>query len=95
MNGAGKIFKTIDGGENWVEKLHKPGTYFRCITFVAENRGFAGNIGPGYFPNVSDDTVLYETRDGGETWSAVSVCRRPAPPAMEQRSSAHAGRKSE
>lgn len=71
VNGAGKIFKTTDGGERWVEKLHKPGTYFRCITFLDAQNGFAGNIGPGYFPNVSDATPLYRTADGGESWSAV------------------------
>ena len=72
VNGAGRIYKTTDGGRTWVKKLDKPGTYFRCIGFADENRGFAGNIGPDYFPNVSDATPLYETRDGGETWTAVA-----------------------
>lgn len=79
VNGAGKIFKTTDGGATWIEKLHKPGTYFRAIAFVDEMRGFAGNIGPDYFPNVSDPTPLYETRDGGETWSAVTAIEGPMP----------------
>jgi photosystem II stability/assembly factor-like uncharacterized protein len=79
VNGAGKIFKTTDGGATWVQKLHKPGTYFRCIAFVDERRGFAGNIGPDYFPNVTDATPLYETRDGGETWTPVTAIQGPAP----------------
>jgi photosystem II stability/assembly factor-like uncharacterized protein len=78
VNGAGKIFKTTDGGKSWQLKLHKPGTYFRCIGFIDEKRGFAGNIGPDYFPNVSDATPLYETRDGGETWTAVTNITGPA-----------------
>lgn len=72
VNGAGKIFKTTDAGTTWTQKLHKPGTYFRCIAFVDENVGFAGNIGPGYFPNVTDTVPLYETRDGGDTWNPVT-----------------------
>jgi photosystem II stability/assembly factor-like uncharacterized protein len=71
VNGAGKIYKTTDGGTTWVKKLDQPGTYFRCIAFVDERRGFAGNIGTDYFPGVTDTTPLYETRDGGETWTAV------------------------
>ncbi|MBL9148670.1 MAG: hypothetical protein JNM94_08255 [Phycisphaerae bacterium] len=72
VNGAGKIFKTTDGGTTWTEKAHKPGTYFRCIAFVDDKVGVAGNIGPGYFPNVSDATPLYRTVDGGDTWAPVT-----------------------
>jgi photosystem II stability/assembly factor-like uncharacterized protein len=72
VNGGGKIYKTTDGGKTWVEKLSKPGTYFRTISFVDEKLGFAGNIGTDYFPGVTDATPLYQTTDGGETWSAVT-----------------------
>lgn len=72
VNGSGKIYKTTDGGASWVKKLDKPGTYFRAVGFVDEMRGFAGNIGTNYFPNVSDTTPLYETSDGGETWQPVA-----------------------
>lgn len=72
VNGAGKIYKTIDGGQTWVEKLNQPGTYFRCIGFIDSMKGFAGNIGTDYFPDVTDTTPLYETKDGGETWKAVT-----------------------
>ena len=77
VNGAGKIFKTVDSGATWVLQLHQPGTYFRCIAFVDELRGFAGNIGPDYFPNVSDSVPLYETHDGGATWTAVTAIEGP------------------
>ncbi len=73
VNGAGKIFKTIDGGTSWALQLHQPGTFFRCVAFVDEERGFAGNIGPGYFPNVTDPVALYQTLDGGSTWSAIQT----------------------
>lgn len=72
VNGSGKIYKSTDGGANWILKLNKPGTYFRAIGFVDEMRGFAGNIGTNYFPNVTDTIPLYETSDGGETWKAVA-----------------------
>lgn len=72
VNGAGKIFKSTDGGASWAEELHKPGTFFRCITFLDAQHGFAGDIGPGYFPNVTDANALYRTDDGGETWNAIT-----------------------
>ncbi|MDQ3714039.1 MAG: hypothetical protein M3388_17730 [Acidobacteriota bacterium] len=73
VNGSGKIYKTIDGGTTWTLKLNKPGTYFRSVGFASEQRGFAGNIGTEYYPNVTDTTPLYETSDGGETWQAVEA----------------------
>ncbi|MBI1190749.1 MAG: hypothetical protein GC200_08745 [Tepidisphaera sp.] len=72
-NGAGKIFKTTDAGATWVTQLDQPGTYWRCLAFIDDKLGFAGNIGPGYFPNVTDATPLYRTRDGGTTWQPVTT----------------------
>ena len=71
MNGLGNIFKTTDGGTKWRRVLHKKGTYFRCLGFVDAAHGFAGNVGPGFFPGVTDTTWLYETTDAGETWKAI------------------------
>ncbi len=72
-NGAGRIYKTIDGGNSWQKQLEQPGTYFRCLAFIDQEHGFAGNIGPGYFPGVSDDCPLYETKDGGSNWTKVET----------------------
>jgi len=77
-NGAGKIYKTTDGGATWVEVASMTGTYFRALGFVDANHGFAGNIAPGYFPNVTDENVLYETKDGGATWAPVTGLPLPA-----------------
>ena len=71
VNGEGKIYKTIDGGQHWVLKLSQPGTYFRAIGFVDAQHGFAGNISTDYFPGVTDATPLYQSFDGGESWAAV------------------------
>ena len=67
-NGAGKLFRTTDGGQTWVKQLDRPGTFVRALGFVDAELGFLGNIGPDYFPNVSDATPLYRTRDGGGSW---------------------------
>ncbi|MEO6035593.1 MAG: immunoglobulin domain-containing protein, partial [Verrucomicrobiota bacterium] len=68
--GTGQIFKTTDGGKTWVLKFTKTGAHFRSIGFVSAQRGFAGNLGVGsYDTTVTDTNVLYQTSDGGETWS--------------------------
>ena len=76
-NGAGKIFKTTDGGQSWKQVMNKPGTYIRALGFVDERLGFAGNIGTEYFPGVTDTTPLYRTTDGGATWSPVTGMSGP------------------
>lgn len=77
VNGAGKIFRTDDAGDTWAVVTEKPGTYFRCVAFLDELRGFAGNIGLDYFPNVTDPTPLYGTGDGGRTWAPVAIDGAP------------------
>ena len=72
-NGAGKVFRTTDGGDTWTKVWEKPGTFVRCLAFVDENVGVLGNIGPGYFPGVTDATPLYRTEDGGSTWTPVTA----------------------
>lgn len=71
-NGQGKIYKTNNGGENWTMVYEKPGTFFRCIGFIDSLRGFAGNVGTDYFPNVKDTIPLYMTTDGGSSWQPVN-----------------------
>ncbi|PRC92783.1 WD40/YVTN/BNR-like repeat-containing protein [Solimicrobium silvestre] len=76
-NGAGKIFKTTDGGQHWALVLNKPGTYVRALGFVDAQLGFAGNIGTEYFPGVTDTTPLYRTVDGGANWAPVTGMSGP------------------
>jgi len=72
VNGSGTIHKTINGGINWIQQKNSPGTYFRSIAFINDQIGFAGNIGPNYFPNVTDTNPLYKTVDGGNSWVSVT-----------------------
>lgn len=71
VNGLGRIFRTINKGQNFNQLVEKTGTYFRCIQPVNTQKIFAGNIGTNYFPNVSDTTCLYRSQDGGQTWQHV------------------------
>jgi photosystem II stability/assembly factor-like uncharacterized protein len=72
-NGAGKLFRTVDGGLSWSNVATKPGTFIRALGFIDEKRGFIGNVGTDYYPGVTDKQPLYKTRDGGVTWEAVSA----------------------
>jgi photosystem II stability/assembly factor-like uncharacterized protein len=56
------IFKTIDGGTNWIQ-INPPGYYLRAVHFVDENRGWAcGRFG-----------TIIKTEDGGNTWILQNV----------------------
>ena len=67
----GAVFKTIDGGLNWIEQLNNselPGNYyFRNIEFLNENVGFLGTL----------NGAFYKTADGGDNWSAVTITPNP------------------
>jgi photosystem II stability/assembly factor-like uncharacterized protein len=72
------IWKTADGGGSWQQVFTKTGTYFRSIAFLDAMHGFAGNLGAGLDPQITDTTVLYETTDGGATWNPVTNITGPA-----------------
>ena len=77
-NGAGKLYKTVDGGKVWAEQLDKPGTFVRALGFIDEKNGFLGNVGTDYFPGVTDTQPLYRTRDGGASWVPITNVQGPA-----------------
>ena len=71
-NGTGQVYRTTDIGEHWKAVWKSRGTYVRALEFIDEKTGFLGNVGPGYFPDVTDKRPLYVTRDGGEHWSPIA-----------------------
>jgi photosystem II stability/assembly factor-like uncharacterized protein len=70
---ASSIYKTIDGGVTWAVSFNNPGTYFRSLDFIDENHGFASNLGAGLSDSITDTNVLYETINGGTTWTPVTA----------------------
>jgi photosystem II stability/assembly factor-like uncharacterized protein len=78
-NGAGKIYKTADGGTTWAEQLNQSGTFVRALGAVDALHGLMGNVGTDYYPGVTDTIPLYETRDGGASWKAVDATRIQGP----------------
>jgi photosystem II stability/assembly factor-like uncharacterized protein len=79
VNGLGRIYRTTNGGDIFDQVLNQAGTYFRAVLMLNEQRGFVGNIGPGYYPGVTDGVPLYETSDGGASWSPVNSITGPMP----------------
>jgi hypothetical protein len=66
-NGTGQVYRTTDLGEHLQAVWNRRGTYVRALEFVDEKTGFLGNVGPDYFPNVTDRQPLDLTKDGAIT----------------------------
>ncbi|MFN8815262.1 MAG: alpha/beta fold hydrolase [bacterium] len=72
VNGAGRLYRTTDGGATWTKLIDQPGSFFRCVGFVDQNRGLIGSIGAGYYPEGTDPTPLFLPTDGGKTLTPVA-----------------------
>lgn len=64
----GTIYKTTDGGMNWIQKASGTNYNFQKIQFANQNIGFA----------LANDSSLYfgkllKTIDGGENWNVIST----------------------
>ena len=68
----GTIFKTTNAGQSWNAAKVSDGTHFRCITFMDDQIGIAGNLGKGSFDNTSDTIPIYRTTDSGQTWTGIN-----------------------
>ena len=78
---TGGIYKTTDGGTNWVRQstasYNSSGSFPNVVYFWDENTGFCqGDPTSGYFE-------IYTTNDGGTNWSRVPQANIPAPLAGE------------
>lgn len=61
--GAGGVFRTIDGGLNWVELITNSPNYLFDVYFTDANTGFAcGNLG-----------TIIKTEDGGDSWTTLTT----------------------
>ncbi len=74
VNSNGQIVHTEDGFTTWEEQLHDPQVYFRCVGFGSESRGWVGTLTAG--------KRLFETIDGGATWTNVADLPPLAPSAV-------------
>ncbi len=68
-DGAGRIFRTTDGGRHWrdVTPPDTVGLSFRDVEARSARTAFVLSIGPG------DASRIYRTTDGGTTWDQVFV----------------------
>lgn len=76
-NGTGRVYRSEDRGRHWRAVWHHPGTYVRALDFADADTGWLGNVGPGYFPDVTDPVPLYVTHDGGVSWTPVRAVDGP------------------
>ncbi|MGH3921342.1 MAG: WD40/YVTN/BNR-like repeat-containing protein, partial [Pseudonocardiaceae bacterium] len=74
VNSNGQIVHTEDGFITWQEQLHDPEVYFRCVGFASESRGWVGTL--------TADKRLFDTVDGGTTWTGVADLPPLAPSAV-------------
>ncbi|WP_194825044.1 YCF48-related protein [Nocardia sp. XZ_19_231] len=72
VNSNGQILHTEDGFTTWQEQLLDDEAYFRCIGFASATRGWAGTLTP-------PSRRLFETSDGGTTWTVVTGLPASAP----------------
>lgn len=78
VNAEAQAWKTEDGGSSWRRQLQRTSALFRSVGFISPERGWVGNIGAGGF-GTTETTVLFETGDGGESWSPVDAFMGPRP----------------
>lgn len=62
VNSNGQILKTTDGGKTWQEQFHSK-FYLRCVGFANKSKGWVGTL--------KNSELLYQTLDGGKTWTIV------------------------
>lgn len=73
-SGSGKVFRTTDGGESWVDVTppDAAGLLFRDVEARSAKEAVVLSIGEG------DASRIYRTIDGGKSWDAVFVNDDPA-----------------
>src|SRR3972149_2646093 len=72
VNGYGEIWKTTNAGFTWALQFTAP-EYLRCVGFVDSLTGWVGIL------EGDTNKILYQTSDGGATWSLVQNLPQPRP----------------
>jgi photosystem II stability/assembly factor-like uncharacterized protein len=72
-NTRGQVHRTTDAGETWQQLFQFEGGIFpRCLGFASATKGWVGNIN-FTAGSARPDSSLFETEDGGRTWSNISA----------------------
>lgn len=74
INGNGDVLHTGDGGATWETQFSVEGAWLRCIGFATDQRGWFGTL--------TEPSRLFETSDGGATWTLVEDLPAEAPVAI-------------
>jgi len=74
-----QVYETTDGGNTWRSAFARPDTYLRSVLFLNEMHGFVGALGPRALPVPEDNVPLFETNDGGQTFTPVTAIDGPKP----------------
>jgi photosystem II stability/assembly factor-like uncharacterized protein len=72
VNARGEVHATRDGGATWTLRAQVPGVPFRCLAFADRSKGWIGNLNTTA-GRITPDSALWETEDGGVTWSNISA----------------------
>jgi photosystem II stability/assembly factor-like uncharacterized protein len=73
VDSSGKIHRTTNGGNSWVQQL-QASEYFRSVYFSDAQHGWAGTLGGA--------NLLYATTNGGAAWQPVTNLPSPGPDAV-------------
>jgi photosystem II stability/assembly factor-like uncharacterized protein len=73
----GYVMRTYDGGVTWDKVWDSVGIAFRDIGFTDALHGWIGTLEHGINPE--DTIILYQTTDGGDSWSPVQNLPGPRP----------------
>src|SRR3954464_3601387 len=65
-----ELYRTQDGGGSWEMLPHFTDVNPRTIGFASTTKGWLGNIN---ILHERPDAALYETEDGGRTWTNIST----------------------